>query len=86
MTLTEPASTLLTTDMLHRFDERAPAYDRENRFFDEDFKELRQSGYLSAPLPTEMGGAGLDLAAVSRLQRRLAYFAPATPGAVNKHQ
>ena len=71
--------------MLHRFDERAPAYDRENRFFDEDFEELRQSGYLSAPLPTELGGAGLDLAAVSQLQRRLAYFAPATAVAVNMH-
>ena len=32
--------------MLARFDERAPAYDRDNRFFTEDFEELRASGYL----------------------------------------
>ena len=33
---------LLTDDMLARFDERAPIYDRENRFFHEDFEELRR--------------------------------------------
>ena len=85
MTLTDTTSTLLTDEMLQRFDERAPGYDRDNRFCDEDFEELRRSGYLSAPLPTAMGGAGLDLWAVSRLQRRLAYFAPATALAVNMH-
>ena len=35
------AETLLTPEMLARFDERAPQYDRENRFFTEDFEELR---------------------------------------------
>jgi alkylation response protein AidB-like acyl-CoA dehydrogenase len=76
---------LLTPDMLQRFDERAPVYDRENRFFSEDFEELRRSGYLSAPLPTDLGGAGLSLAEVNALQRRLAYHAPATALAVNMH-
>jgi len=78
-------SDLLTDDMLRRFDERAPMYDRENRFFDEDFEELRQSGYLRGPLPIEYGGAGLNLSAVNRLQRSLAYHAPATALAVNMH-
>ena len=35
---------LLDADMLGRFDERAPQYDRENRFFDEDWDELQRSG------------------------------------------
>lgn len=48
---------LLSEDMLQRFDERAPVYDRENRFFTEDWDELRASGYLAAPLPVERGGA-----------------------------
>ena len=52
---------LLTDDMLARFDERAPMYDRENRFFDEDFDELRRSGYLLCTVPTDLGGAGLGL-------------------------
>ena len=72
---------LLTDEMLARFDERATAYDRENRFFHEDFDELRASGYLDAAIPPEFGGPGLTLAEVARLQRRLAYHAPATAGA-----
>jgi alkylation response protein AidB-like acyl-CoA dehydrogenase len=76
---------LLTDDMLARFDERAPVYDRENRFFAEDFEELKDSGYLLATVPTEFGGAGLGLDDYSQLQRRLAYVAPATALAVNMH-
>jgi alkylation response protein AidB-like acyl-CoA dehydrogenase len=82
---TQAAETLLTEDMLARFDERAPIYDRENRFFDEDFDELRTSGYLNLAVPAELGGAGLDLAQYSRLARRLGYVAPATALAVNMH-
>jgi alkylation response protein AidB-like acyl-CoA dehydrogenase len=76
---------LLTDEMLARFDERAPVYDRENRFFDEDWEELRASGYLLGPVPESKGGSGLGLDAYSRLQRRLAYVAPATALAVNMH-
>jgi alkylation response protein AidB-like acyl-CoA dehydrogenase len=79
------ATTQLTDEMLARFDERAPRYDRENRFFHEDFEELRASGYLDIALPPEYGGPGLTLAEVGRLQRRLAYHAPATAVAVNMH-
>ena len=77
MTMTT-TSDLLTDDMLARFDERAPVYDKENRFFDEDFEELRASGFLTAAVPTELGGSGLTLDAYSKLARRLAYYAPAT--------
>lgn len=76
---------LLSDEMLARFDERAPLYDRENRFFDEDFQELRDSGYLSCCLPAALGGAGLGLDEYSQLARRLAYVAPATALAVNMH-
>lgn len=34
-----------------RFDERAAGYDRDNRFFDEDWAELRDSGYLNVAIP-----------------------------------
>lgn len=86
MTTTEtPAAGLLSEDMLRRFDERAPIYDRENRFFQEDFDELRASGYLDGPLPPDFGGPGLSLAEVNRLRRRLAYHAAPTALAVNMH-
>src|ERR1700716_1174290 len=79
------ASSILTDDMLARFGERAPIYDRENRFFDEDFEDLRSSGYLTSAVPSDLGGGGLSLVEVCRAQRRLAYHAPATALAVNMH-
>jgi alkylation response protein AidB-like acyl-CoA dehydrogenase len=85
MTTITTAKDLLTDEMLARFDSRAPMYDRENRFFDEDWDELRESGYLLAAVPTEFGGAGLGLDAIARLQGQLAYHAPATAVAVNMH-
>jgi len=88
MTTTTPiltAASALTDEMLARFDERAPGYDRENRFFTEDFTELRASGYLDLALPPEYGGPGLTLAEIGAQQRRLAYHAPATAVGVNMH-
>ena len=46
MTAVTTAPALLTDDMLARFEERAAVYDRENRFFSEDFEELRHGGLL----------------------------------------
>ena len=79
------AKRVLTEEMLERFASRAAVYDRENRFFEEDFEELRTSKYLLLPVPSEFGGAGMTLAEVSREQRHLAYYAPATALAVNMH-
>ncbi|MBI2761058.1 MAG: acyl-CoA/acyl-ACP dehydrogenase [Chloroflexi bacterium] len=78
-------TTVLSEEILQRCAERAPVYDRENRFFIEDFEELKAAGYLKTPIPTEYGGLGLSLAEVCREQRRLAYHAPATAIAVNMH-
>jgi alkylation response protein AidB-like acyl-CoA dehydrogenase len=85
MTVLPTDKDLLTDEMLARFDERAPMYDREHRFFTEDFEELQASGYLNAATPVEYGGRGLSFAEVQNLQRRLAYVAPATALAVNMH-
>ena len=76
---------LLTDEMLARFDERAPIYDRENTFFTEDFEELRESGYLTCAVPEEHGGAGLALDEYSKLATQLGYVAPATALALNMH-
>jgi alkylation response protein AidB-like acyl-CoA dehydrogenase len=80
-----PAPTLLDDAMLARFDERSPRYDRDNAFFTEDLEELRQAGYLTASLPTSFGGLDLRLADINRIQRRIAYVAPATAVAINMH-
>ena len=75
----------LTDEMLERFAARAPQYDRENRFFTEDFAELRASGYLLLAVPRELGGHGCSLAEVARYQRRLGQYAAPTALAVNMH-
>jgi alkylation response protein AidB-like acyl-CoA dehydrogenase len=86
MTITDRTNaTLLSDELLARVDERAPFYDRENRFFAEDFDELVEAGYLLAAVPESLGGSGLSLAEVARLQRRLAYHAPAPAVAVKMH-
>ena len=77
--------TVLTDATLDRLAERTATYDRENRFFDEDFEELRDSGYLLAAVPAEMGGSGLGLDEYSKLQSQLAYYAAPTALAVNMH-
>src|SRR3954447_24776444 len=76
---------ILAEALLQRFHQRAPVYDRENRFFFEDFNELRDAGYLKIAVPKELGGYGMTLAEVSKQQRRLAYYAPATAVAINMH-
>jgi alkylation response protein AidB-like acyl-CoA dehydrogenase len=76
---------VLTDEMINRFGERAAGYDADNRFFAEDFEELRQSGYLKIAIPEDLGGLGYSLADVCKQQRRLAYRAPATALATNMH-
>jgi alkylation response protein AidB-like acyl-CoA dehydrogenase len=76
---------ILSDELLYRFAERGAGYDRDNRFFHEDFEELRQAGYLTMPVPKEFGGAGFSLAEVCREQRRLGYYAPATALGINMH-
>jgi alkylation response protein AidB-like acyl-CoA dehydrogenase len=76
---------VLSDDLLDRFAARAPVYDQENRFFSEDFEELRDAGYLKINIPREFGGLGFTLAETTREQRRLAYRSPATALAVNMH-
>lgn len=76
---------VLSDDLLARCAKRAAGYDRENRFFQEDFDELKEAGYLTVAVPEELGGRGMKLDAVCREQRRLAYHAAPTALAVNMH-
>jgi alkylation response protein AidB-like acyl-CoA dehydrogenase len=85
VTATRTPSEILDEGLLARCGERASAYDRDNRFFTEDFEELRDAGYLLLAVPKEFGGLGLSLAEVCQQQRRLAYHAAPTAIAVNMH-
>jgi alkylation response protein AidB-like acyl-CoA dehydrogenase len=81
----EALNHVLSNDMLRRCAQRAAGYDRDNRFFSEDFAELKDAGYLTMVVPREFGGRGLTLAQSCREQRRLAYHAPATALGINMH-
>src|SRR3954463_2782718 len=63
-----PAPTVLSDALIEACGERAATYDRENRFFTEDFEALRAAGYLNALVPREFGGLGLSLADLCREQ------------------
>jgi alkylation response protein AidB-like acyl-CoA dehydrogenase len=78
-------SPILSADLLERCRSRAAGYDRDNRFCQEDFDELRKAGYLRMAIPTEFGGVGYRLAEVCRETRLLAEYAPATALCLNMH-
>ena len=72
-------------EILERCHERAAGYDRDNRFCQEDFDELKEAGYLNMVVPKEMGGHGMSMAEALRETQRLAYHAPATALCINMH-
>lgn len=80
-----PGVSILSDELLERIRSRAAGYDERNAFFQEDFDELVETGYLRAFVPSVHGGQGLSLAEVAREQQRLAAAAPATALAVNMH-
>jgi alkylation response protein AidB-like acyl-CoA dehydrogenase len=80
-----PSHPILSEDLLERCAQRAPGYDRENRFFFEDFDELQQAKYLLAAVPKEFDGLGLTLAEICQEQRRLARRSAPTALGLNMH-
>jgi alkylation response protein AidB-like acyl-CoA dehydrogenase len=79
------STALLPDTVLGGFRARAAGYDRDNRFYQEDFDELRTHGYLRMAVPQELGGLGYSLAEVARETRRLAMYAPPTALGTNMH-
>ena len=82
---TEPVRSLPADNVLEQFRLRAARADADNTYPDEDLAVLREMGYLTAAVPIEFGGWGLNLAEFSELQRRLATYAPATALAMTMH-
>jgi alkylation response protein AidB-like acyl-CoA dehydrogenase len=71
--------------LLAQIADRASSYDRENRFFQEDWDALKASGFLTISVPKEFGGKGLSVSETCAELQRLAMRAPATALAVNMH-
>jgi alkylation response protein AidB-like acyl-CoA dehydrogenase len=75
----------LAAELAAEFGERAGEIDREGRFPHENFARLKETGYLTLPVPEDLGGAGADLATVCRAQSILAGGCASTALAVNMH-
>ena len=75
----------LSNGLIERCGQRAAGYDKDNKFFSDDFEELRNADFLKLNIPKEFGGGGMSLAETGQELRRLAYRAPATALAVNMH-
>jgi alkylation response protein AidB-like acyl-CoA dehydrogenase len=79
------SGSILTEALLQACRQRAAGYDRDNKFCQEDFNELKAAGYLKLTLPPEFGGQGYTLNQYTREARRLAKHAPATALCLNMH-
>lgn len=76
---------ILSQETIETFASRAPGYDRTNTFFQEDWNNLKESGFLTINVPADLGGRGLSMSETCRELQRLAERAPATALAVNMH-
>src|SRR5829696_1529712 len=79
------SASILSESLLQACRRRAAGYDRDNKFCQEDFDELKAAGYLKLTLPPEFGGQGYTLNQYTREARKLAKYAPATALCVNMH-
>jgi len=79
------SGSILSDALLQGCRDRAAGYDRDNKFCQEDFDELRAAGYLTLTLPKEFGGLGYTLHEYTQEARRLARYAPATALCLNMH-
>ena len=83
--MTVTSGSILSDALLETCRQRAAGYDRDNRFCQEDFDDLKSAGYLKLTLPKEFGGQGYTLNQYTREARRLATYAPATALCLNMH-
>ena len=68
-----------------RFAARASAHDRDDRFVDENYAELRRQRIFSAGVPTELGGGGASYRELCDMLRVLAQSCSSTALALAMH-
>lgn len=76
----------LAKELADEFRGRAAQYDQTGEFPAENYQRMRETGYLAAPVPVELGGSGADIVTMSRAQEELARGCPSTALAVNMHE
>ncbi len=68
-----------------QFAPRAAEHDRQNTFVADNFRAMRESGYLRLAVPEELGGLGASMRQVCYAQAELAKHCASTALAVNMH-
>ena len=69
-----------------QFAERATDHDREDTFVAENFADLKERGFFSAQVPTELGGSGVTHSQIGAALRVLAGYCPSTALSHSMHQ
>jgi alkylation response protein AidB-like acyl-CoA dehydrogenase len=67
------------------FAARAAGHDEDDRFVADNYRELRDHGVFSAPVPQELGGGGLSHAEMCALLRQLGRACGSTALALSMH-
>ncbi|WP_214404280.1 acyl-CoA dehydrogenase family protein [Pseudonocardia lacus] len=75
----------VATQLAEEFAPRAAEVDREARFPFENIERMKEVGYLSSVVPTELGGGGADLATFAACQKIIAGACASTALATNMH-
>jgi alkylation response protein AidB-like acyl-CoA dehydrogenase len=75
----------IATMLADEFRTRAADYDRTGEFPTKNYERMRETGYLRAPVPVELGGGGAGLVEMSLAQQALARGCASTALAVNMH-
>jgi alkylation response protein AidB-like acyl-CoA dehydrogenase len=75
----------LAETLADEFRPRAAEYDRTGEFPAENYRSMKESGYIRATVPEELGGLGGDLATMAKAQQALARGCASTALAVNMH-
>lgn len=75
----------VATDLAEEFASRAAQIDREARFPVENIERMKEVGYLTSVVPTELGGGGADLSTFVECQGIIARGCASTALATNMH-
>ncbi len=77
--------TAVASQLSDEFATRAAQYDKSGEFPTENYRAMRELGYLAGPVPAELGGLDAGLAENARAQRILARGCASTALAINMH-
>lgn len=75
----------IATMLADEFRSRAADYDRTGEFPAKNYDRMRETGYLAAPVPKDLGGLGAGLTEMAHAQQALARGCASTALAVNMH-